>query len=34
MDVVSTKIMKEYNAPVNEVLKKWKEEAANSSKGS
>ena len=24
MDVVSTKILKEYNGPVNDILKKWK----------
>lgn len=34
MDVVSTKILKEYNVPVNEILKRWKDESANSSKGS
>ena len=34
MDVVSTKILKEYNTPVNDVLKKWKDDAKGSSKGS
>ena len=34
MDVVSFKILKEYSTPVNDVLKKWKEEKDNASKGS
>lgn len=34
MDVVSFKILKEYSTVVNDVLKKWKEEKANESKGS
>lgn len=34
MDVVSTKILKEYNTPVNDILKKWKQEKQNESKGS
>ena len=35
MDVVSTKILKEYNNSINDILKKWKDEKGkNSSKGS
>ena len=35
MDVVSTKILKEYNNSITDILKKWKEEKAkNSSKNS
>ena len=34
MDVVSTKILKEYNAPVITILKKWKEDKEKSSKDS